>query len=70
MDRIAELSALNLERVNDEFSDKERKEIELLLISKREIPDTQQEKQYYFRALKNYFPHFTDEEIKEVLKIE
>ncbi len=70
MDRIAELSALNLERVNDEFSDKERKEIELLLISKRDIPDNEQEKQFYFRALKNYFPHFTDEEIKGVLKIE
>lgn len=70
MDRIAELSTQNLVRVNEEFSDQERKEIELLLISKRDIPDNEQEKQFYFRALKKYFPHFTDEEIKEVLEIE
>ena len=70
MDRIAELSAQNLVRVNNEFSPKELKEIELLLISKRDIPDNEQEKQFYFRALKEYFPHFTDEEIKKVLAIE
>jgi hypothetical protein len=70
MDRISELSTQNLIRVNEEFSDQKRKEIELLLISKRDLPDNEQEKQFYFRVLKRAFPDLSDEEIKEVLKID
>ena len=70
MDRIAELSAQNLISVNDQFSDKKRKEIELLLISKRDLPENEQEKQFYLRVLKQAFPHLTDDEIKKVLQIE
>ncbi len=67
MHRIAEMSAKHLPMINDQFSEQELTEIELLLISKNITANSDQEIQFYVNALKEFFPNLSEEEIKKAL---
>ena len=70
MQRVAQLSEESLALINKEFSDKELNEIELRLINKAVVSESEQEKKYYLNVLKRYFPKLSEEEIKGALGLE
>lgn len=65
MNRIARLSEMNLETINAEFTARELKEIELLLIEKyMDSIASEQEREYLIRQVLIYFPEITEEEVR------
>ena len=63
MIRVAEMSANLLPKINEQFSKKELKTIELNLIKKNVTITNDEEVEFFVNVLKQFFPNLSEKEI-------
>lgn len=68
MIRVADMSANLLPKINEQFSKKELKTIELNLIKKNVTITNDEEVEFFVNVLKQFFPNLSEEEIRTTLE--